>query len=55
MNKCSPVVMRKNLDAVEQFKQVGIDFVPIPVKNAKHKEELIAQGQAVFEELATQK
>jgi hypothetical protein len=51
MNKCSPVEMRKNLDCVEVMKLYGIDFVAIPVKDALHKVELIAQGQAVFDEI----
>lgn len=51
MDKCSPVEMRKNLDSVEAFKRGGIDFVAIPVKNDLHKIELIAQGQAIFDEL----
>ena len=51
MNKCSPVEMRKNLDAVAAFKLHGIDFVAIPVKSVYHKAQLIAQGQAVFDEL----
>ena len=55
MNKCSPVEMRKNLLAVDEFRKHMIDFVVIPVKSEKHKAELIAQGQAIFEELITQK
>jgi hypothetical protein len=51
MKKCSPVEMRKNLDCVEVMKLHGIDFVAIPVKDALHKADLIAQGQAVFDEL----
>ena len=51
MNKCSPVEMRKNLIIVEQCARNGIDFVVIPVKNDSHKAELIAQGNAVLEEL----
>ena len=51
MNKCSPAEMRKNLDCVEVMKLHGIDFVAIPVKDALHKAELVAQGQAVFDEL----
>lgn len=51
MNQCSPVEMRKNLDAVEAFRLAGVDFVPIPVKSVSHKDELVAQGRAVFSEL----
>ena len=43
--------MRKNLDCVEVMRSHGIDFVAIPVKDALHKADLIAQGQAVFYEL----
>jgi hypothetical protein len=53
MNKCSPVEMRKNLEVVEQFKRIGIDFVAIPVKNSDHKNEMIQYGNEVFEEMAT--
>ena len=51
MNKCSPVEMRKSLQIVEQFKQHGIDFVPIPVKSEDHKIELISMGNDVFEQI----
>lgn len=51
MDKCSPIQMRKNLASVEAFKEVGIDFVAIPVKDEAHRMELICQGQAVFDEL----
>ena len=51
MNMCSPVEMRKNLDAVEELRKAGIDFVPIPVKDAVHKTDLIIQGQTVFDEM----
>ena len=43
--------MRKNLDVVEQLRMAGIDFVAIPVKDPLHKDLLIAQGQAVFDDL----
>ena len=52
MNKCSPVEMRKNLDVVEQFKQAGIDFVPMPVTDESHKAKLIMQGEAILDGLA---
>lgn len=51
MNKCSPVEMRKNLEVVDQFKQVGIDFVAIPVMNESHKNEMIAMGNEIFEKI----
>ena len=51
MEKCSPVEMRKNLEAVEQLKKHGIDFVPIPVIDDEHKKELIEQSMSVFEKI----
>lgn len=45
--------MRKNLEVVEQFKRIGIDFVAIPVKNSDHKNEMVQYGNEVFEEMAT--
>jgi len=53
IERCSPVVMRKNLQVVEQFKQHGIDFVAIPVKDKDHKQALVALSIEVLEELAT--
>lgn len=53
MNQCSPVEMRKNLEVVEEFKKHGIDFVVMPVKDAEHKKELLAQGYTILEELAS--
>ena len=52
MERCSPVEMRKNLQVVEQFKKYGIDFAVVPVRDGDHKNELIAQGNEVLEELA---
>ena len=51
MNQCSPVEMRKNLEVVEQFKKVGIDFVAVPVLNEGHKERLIDLQQSHLEVL----
>ena len=51
MKKCDPMEMRKNLEVVEVLKNAGIDFVPIPVKNQEHKEELVALGHAIFDEI----
>ncbi len=39
--KCHPVEMRKNLLLVNTFKEVGLDFVAIPVLNDEHKAELL--------------
>ena len=51
MNMCSPVEMRKNLVVVDEFKIAMIDFVVMPVKDEAHKLDLIAQGQAIFQEM----
>lgn len=41
IERCSPAEMRKNLEMVHQFERIGLDFVPIPVKSAEHKQELM--------------
>lgn len=51
MNKCSPVVMRRNLMVVEEFKKHGIDFVAIAVKDELHKQELITYGNDILHDL----
>ena len=51
MERCSLVEMRKNLEAVEVYKRFGIDFVPIPVRDQDHKNELISLVNEVMEEL----
>lgn len=51
MEKCSPVDMRKNLEAVEVMKSNGIDFVPIPVGGNLTKEVLIQMMASQFDEL----
>ena len=53
MERCSPVEMRKNLEVVEQFRKDGIDFVPVPVKDADHKKELLTQVFDTFDVLIT--
>ena len=52
VEKCSPVEMRKNLQVVEQFKRIGLDFVPVPVRDEAHKNELIALSNEVLEGLS---
>ena len=37
VEKCSPVEMRKNLELVNVMKQMGMDFVPMPVLNESQK------------------
>ena len=51
MNKCSPVEMRKNLQIVDSYRVIGLDFVSIPVKNEAHKLELMIQSDAALEEI----
>lgn len=48
MEKCSPVEMRKNMEVAELFQRTGIDFVPMPVINSEHKQELIKQMKSLF-------
>ena len=51
MNKCSPAVMRKNLLVAEQFKKFGIGFVPVPVRDLDHKNEIMSLANKVLEEI----
>ncbi len=53
MDRCSPVIMRENLVIVEKLKLVGMDFVAIPVRNAKHKAELVALAKMTLDEIIT--
>lgn len=43
--------MRKNLEVVNKFSDVYLDFVAIPAKNEQHKKELLAQQNEVFEDI----
>ena len=52
LERCSPVEMRKNLETVEILKGYGIDFVPVPVRDQDHKNELLALGNEILEELS---
>jgi len=47
--KCSPEDMRESLKAVDRMKMLGIDFIPIPCRDAEHKKELMQQGKKIFE------
>ncbi|QWX10224.1 hypothetical protein PP411_gp25 [Vibrio phage vB_VpP_BT-1011] len=49
--KCSPVEMRKNLEAVEIYKQYGIDFVAVPVGGEFSKKKLIMIAMQQLEDL----
>jgi len=52
IERCSPVEMRKNLEVVDELRKAGIDFVPIPVRDQDHKNELIALGNEVLSKMA---
>ena len=49
MNKCSPVEMRKCLEAVEHFKKIGIRFVPMPVTDDIDHDRTVLQMIAKLE------
>lgn len=51
MDKASPVEMRKVCELADALKQAGILFVPIPVLNDKHKDELLALLGQYLEEI----
>ena len=51
MERCSPTEMRKNLKVVDAYRKAGIDFVPVPVRDEGHKNELIDQGNQVLENI----
>ncbi|MEP7694532.1 DUF1382 family protein [Vibrio parahaemolyticus] len=42
--KCTAEAMRKNLELVENLRNAGIDFVPMPVVNEKDKVELAKEA-----------
>ncbi len=54
MDRCSPVEMRKNLQTVEQYRKIGLDFVAVPVKDDDHKNEMLAYGNEVMEEIISE-
>ncbi len=54
MERCNPVEMRKNLEAVEIFKKYGIDFVAVPVRSLTHKYELVTLTNKILKELEDQ-
>lgn len=49
MERCKPEDMRKALEAVEQFKQHGIEFVAVPVLDTEHKATLLAESGRVLD------
>ena len=54
MNKCSPAEMRNNLEVVELYKGLGLDFVAVPVKSEAHKAEMQQYSDDVLEEIANE-
>ena len=52
MNKCNAEEMTNNLIIVEELKKAGLDFVPIPVLNSDHKQELTVELDRILNELA---
>lgn len=51
LKKCSPEDMQANLSMVTVLTEMGINFVPMPVRDAAHREQLMQEGQEVLEEL----
>ena len=52
MNICKPVQMRKNLEVVNDLKSSRIDFMPIPVKDEKHRIFLAQYAANILEDMA---
>lgn len=52
MRAATPVEMRKQLEVVRQFQMIGLRFVPIPVKDDAHLDELLRQVNEILEEVA---
>ena len=50
MDKCSPSEMKKNLEVVKQYQNIGIDFIAVPVRDNDHKNKLLAEGNDVLKE-----
>ena len=51
MNRASPKDIRRALNAAQVLLDAGINFVPMPVRDADHRAVLMAQGTIIFEEL----
>jgi len=52
MNRARPVELRKALEVANAYAKAGIDFIPMPVLDGKHKNDLIQQADNTLEDLA---
>lgn len=48
-NKANPEDMRQVLEVVNTFKKAGLLFVPIPVMDTKHHQQLLTQSKNTLE------
>lgn len=51
MSRASPVEIRKAMVVAETYAKAGIDFIPMPVLDGAHKNELIQQADNALEDL----
>lgn len=51
MKRASPTELRKGLTVAQVYATAGIDFVPMPVLSLEHKEELIAKGNQIMQQM----
>ncbi len=51
MQRCSPLDMRIALEKTELLRKAGIEFIPLPVKNDKHRKKLIKQFDKIMNEI----
>ena len=51
MNKANPVYLRNAMEAARMLTEKGIEFVPIPVKNDEHRQQLVQQMKNVNEDI----
>ena len=51
MMRADPMEVRRSIMVAEEIVHAGLDFVPVPVKNDQHKQELIALSERVMQEL----
>ena len=52
MNRADPTAMRKSLQAVEQLRNAGILFVPMPVADQAEFDRLAAEMMEKLERMA---